>query len=134
MIDMKEAWDSGHPDKIASLSHSRLKELHNACEWYSDSKRTRYPRGFKMRARALERELQNRRHDTATVVSIVAAAIALLSAVASLYGALHSPRPETKKTHPQQSSILEKQDAAKPAFATTSATPKEMDTAPPKEK
>lgn len=118
MIDMKEAWDSGHSDKIASLPSSRLKELHNACEWYSDSKHTRYPRAFKMRARALERELQNRRHNIATVVSIVAASIALLSAAASIYGALHGLHPKTKTINPAQSQILEK-DIPKTAPPTT---------------
>src|SRR5437879_920672 len=97
MIDMKEAWDSGHPDKIASLSHSRLKEMQNGAEWDFDRKQTPKPRGFKKRARALEPELQNRRHNTATVVSIVAAAIALVTAKASLYGALHGPPAENKK-------------------------------------
>src|SRR6266705_125571 len=108
MIDMKEAWDAGHPDKISALSTARLKQLHTACEWYSDSKHTKFPRGFRMRARALEREVESRRHSTATKIAIFAAVVACVAAAASWVAAIHpvSKTPEQSATKHQPTSSL----------------------------
>ena len=128
MIDMKEAWDSGHPDKITSVKASWLKELHNACEWYAASNRTKFPRGFKMRAKALERELRSRRNRTATWISIAAAVVALLSALASLYGALRRSPAQDQ----QQAIVLPASQKRHEANPTASATtPTNEGVAPP---
>jgi cytoskeletal protein RodZ len=90
MIDRKQAWESSHPDRIVLLKTHRLKELMIACKWYSDSKRTQHTQGFQMRAEALSRELEDRRHKTTIKTGVSAAVISLFGAAASWFGAFHT--------------------------------------------
>jgi cytoskeletal protein RodZ len=100
MFTEKEAWETSHPDKLGTLGTAKIKDLLVTCEWYSKTeKRPGHQKGFQMRAEALERELEHRRHKTTIRTSIAAAIVSLVGAAASWFGAIDS------LSHPHSTSV-----------------------------